>query len=83
MAHLVHQEFWDIVAAMLAAICLCFGSLTASEAFAMDGKLTVGVILPLSGAFANEGQQMIERHCRVSEDLRQDGGRPPGRDGVA
>jgi branched-chain amino acid transport system substrate-binding protein len=41
----------------------------ASVSQAADGKLTIGVVLPLSGAFANEGEQ-YQNGIKVYQALR-------------
>jgi len=40
-----------------AALVACAFAVNAVPATAADGKLTIGVVLPLSGTYANEGQQ--------------------------
>lgn len=55
-------------AALLAAACIAAAPTGTSAA---DGKLTIGLVLPLSGAFANEGRQ-YENGIKVYQKLHGD-----------
>jgi branched-chain amino acid transport system substrate-binding protein len=56
---------------LLFSLALAAGLATASPASAADGKLTIGLILPLSGTFANEGQQ-YQNGVKVYQALHGD-----------